>query len=155
MDDCCYWLFPQILITLLSMTVTENKLSEHCLLPCSRSIQVSTILIALNLDTLHNHVRKLCSHWHWISVCVYPQLFRCSGLLLPFEKKRKDKSPFESWIKIAKLWWTSKPEHWSTEDVNSCFVQAEVPHRQRQFFFFSFLSRFALFCPSKCVERNI
>lgn len=48
-----------------------------------------------------------------LSVCTHThtQIFSSSGLLLPFERKEEDNGPFESGIKIAKHWWTSKYEH--------------------------------------------
>jgi len=68
-----------------------------------------------NLDTLYEVLTLTFN----ISLCVHSEIFLSLGLLLPFESKREDNSPFESWIKIAKLWWASKYEHWSTEDSNS------------------------------------
>lgn len=92
--------------TLFSMNVTDKSVStpsEHGLLPCSASIQVSSILTALNLDTLCTEVRiTLLSLTFYLSLCVHTEIFSSSGLLLPFESKREDNSPIESWIKIAK-----------------------------------------------------
>lgn len=92
--------------TLFSMNVIDKSVStpsERGLLPCSGSIQVSSILTALNLDTLCAEARiTLLSLTFYLSLCVHTEIFSSSGLLLPFESKREDNSPFESWIKIAK-----------------------------------------------------
>lgn len=107
------------------MNVTDiNCLNPIWTLPRSGFFQVSNILTALNLDTLYNEVRKLCCHWHSISVCVYTQRYSSPrGYCCHLRGRGKIIALFENGIKIAKLWWASKYEHWSTEDSNSACTQ--------------------------------
>lgn len=132
--------------TLFSMNVTDtNCLNTIWTLPRSGSFQVSNILTALNLRTLYSEVRKLCCHWHSISVCVYTQRYSAPrGYCCHLRGRGKIIALFENGIKIAKLWWASKYEHWSTEDSNSACTQTVKEY------FLSYL----IFTP-KYVEWNI
>lgn len=90
--------------------------SECCQLPCSGSIQVSTILTALNLDTHHNQMGRgdsVVLDSESLSVCKQ-RYWGPPGILLSFESKKGDNSPIDGWVKIV-CWATFVGHFYYTE----------------------------------------